>query len=310
MTIVMIKATNLTKKFSGKTVVDSLNFSISKGEVVGILGPNGAGKTTTIRMMAGTLPPSGGAVLIDGKNIFDGNEKQKDYIGYLPENNPLYENMTVTENLDFWANIKQIPQPLKKETIDKLVKELGLKEVFYRPISELSKGYRQRAGLSQALIGDPKILLLDEPTEGLDPNQRREIHSLISGLGKERTVVVCSHVLSEITKMCSRAIIINRGKIVADDSVEKLTSNLGGKQILTLVASGSGIKETLLTLNGVASVVTGAAEPGQEKFVIDAGTQKDLRPEIFDLAKNNNWQLYELSSEKVTLEDVFAKLTL
>ena len=305
----MIKATNLTKKYSGKVVVDGLSLSISKGEVVGILGPNGAGKTTTIRMIAGTLPPSGGEVLVDGKNIFDGNENQKEYIGYLPENNPLYENLTVAENLDFWANIKQIPQTLKKETIEKLVKELGLEEVFYRPINELSKGYKQRVGLAQALIGDPKILLLDEPTEGLDPNQRREIQNLVTGLGKERTVVICSHVLSEITKMCGRAIIINHGKVVADDSVEKLTQSIGGKQVLTLIVKGFGIKEALLALPGVSRVNPESGDGGKEKYVIEAEGDADLRPQIFELAKNLNWELYELGSEKVSLEDVFANLT-
>ena len=304
----MIKATNLTKKYSGKVVVDGLRISISKGEVVGILGPNGAGKTTTIRMIAGTLPPSGGEVLVDGKNIFDGCESQKEFIGYLPENNPLYENLTVAENLEFFANIKQIPQTLKNQTLEKLVSELGLKEVYYRPISEVSKGYKQRVGLSQALIGDPKILLLDEPTEGLDPNQRREIQNLVTGLGKERTVVICSHVLSEITKMCGRAIIINHGKVVADGSVEKLTSSMGGKQIVTLVASGESIKEGILTLPGVKSAVEDTYE-GKKRFTIEADSETDLRPKIFDLVKNKNWELYELKTEKVSLEDVFAQLT-
>lgn len=219
----MIKAVNISKKYSGKTVVDGLNISVTKGEIVGILGPNGAGKTTTIRMIAGTLPPSAGEVLVDGKNIIDGGEEQKNLIGYLPENNPLYENLTVQENLEFWSDIKQIPESQKKLVINNLIKELGLKDVFYRPIGELSKGYKQRVGLSQALIGDPKILLLDEPTEGLDPNQRKEIQNMVSGFGKERTVIICSHVLSEITKMCTRAIIINHGRVVADDSLNNLT---------------------------------------------------------------------------------------
>lgn len=305
----MIKATNLTKKYSGKAVVDGLSVSIGKGEVVGILGPNGAGKTTTIRMIAGTLPPTGGEVFIDDKNIFDGNEGQKDYIGYLPENNPLYENLTVAENLDFWANIKQLTKSQKNENIENLVSELGLKEVFYRPISELSKGYKQRVGLSQALIGDPKILLLDEPTEGLDPNQRKEIQNLVKGFGKERTVVICSHVLSEITKMCTRAIIINHGKVVADDSVQKLTSNLKGKQVLTLIVTGKDVKDALLAMDGVKSVNLENTEAKKEKYVIESEGEVDLRPKIFDLAKNNNWELYELSLEKITLEDVFANLT-
>jgi ABC-2 type transport system ATP-binding protein len=305
----MIKTANLTKKYSGKTVVENLNIEIREGEVVGILGPNGAGKTTTIRMIAGTLPPTSGQVLINGKNIFDGNEDQKVNIGYLPENNPLYENLTVEENLEFWSKIKQIPKNKKNEFIQYLTDLIGLKEVFFRPINELSKGYKQRVGLSQALLGDPGILLLDEPTEGLDPNQRKEIQSLVTGLGKERTVVICSHVLSEITKMCTRAIIINHGKVVADNSVGNLTTNFQGKQILTLIVSGKGVKEALLSLDGVKSVKEDGRDGEKETYTIAASHEMDLRPKVFELTKINNWQLYELKMEKVTLEDVFSQLT-
>lgn len=301
----MIKANKLTKIFSGKKVVDEISFQIGNGEVVGLLGPNGAGKTTTIRMIAGTLPPSRGEVLVEDKNLFVDGDFEKSIIGYLPENNPLYDFLTVEEHLKFWWDLKKDQGENKKQTIDRLVGELGLAEVYYRPIGQLSKGFRQRVGLSQALLAEPKILLLDEPTEGLDPNQRREIESLIKGLGRERTVVICSHVLSEVTKMCQRVIIINQGRIVADDSVEGLTQNSQEKQVVTLVAKGSRIKESLENLPGSLRVQVEASD----RFRIESSGPEDARGLIFSLAKNNNWELLELSAVKVSLEEVFGKLT-
>lgn len=304
----MIKATNLTKIFPGKKVVDDISFQIGKGEIVGLLGPNGAGKTTTIRMIAGTLPPSRGQVLIEGENLFESSQTIKNSIGYLPENNPLYDFLTVEEHLKFWLSLKNFQDENKEQTIDHLVGELGLAEVYYRLIGQLSKGFRQRVGLSQALLGQPKILLLDEPTEGLDPNQRREIETLIKGLGQERTVIICSHVLSEVTKICQRVIIINHGKIVADDQVARLIHGQKNRQILTLIAQGKDIKSTLLSLEGVTSVKI-ENDSGQEKFVVTANGELDLRPAIFNLAKDNGWQLLELKLSEVSLEDVFSDLT-
>lgn len=227
----MIKLVDISKKFLGKTVVSNLNLSVGKGEIVGLLGPNGAGKTTTIRMITGTLPPSSGQIFIDGEDLSE-HEEKKSLIGYLPENNPLYENLTVEEHLRFWADVKQLTHPSGSgqaiengELIERAVKNLSLESVYYRPIAELSKGFKQRVGLSQALLSDPSILLLDEPTEGLDPNQRREIHELVLGLGQDRTVIVCSHVLSEINKMCSRVLIIHQGQLVADGTVKKITES-------------------------------------------------------------------------------------
>lgn len=230
----MILLQNVGKKFSGRTAVDNVSLEIGRGEIVGLLGPNGAGKTTTIRMIAGTLLPSSGQVFIDAEELSQ-HEEKKSLIGYLPENNPLYENLTVEEHLRFFFELKQMslsrhsgrgpesdPGVAQDDRIKSVVKLLSLETVYYRPIGELSKGFKQRVGLSQTLLSDPAILLLDEPTEGLDPNQRREIQDLIKGLGKERTVVICSHVLSEVAKMCQRILIINQGRIVADDRVENL----------------------------------------------------------------------------------------
>ncbi|MCL5004322.1 MAG: ABC transporter ATP-binding protein [Patescibacteria group bacterium] len=304
----MIKLEGLTKKFLGKTAVNNLNVEINDGEVVGLLGPNGAGKTTTIRMMAGTLPPTSGSVKIFGQNISE-DEEVKNQIGYLPENNPLYENQTVEEHLNFWAEIKKIPSASRREIIIKLIASLGLKEVYFQPIGQLSKGYKQRVGLSQSLLGDPKILLLDEPTEGLDPNQRREIHHLITGFGRERTVIICSHVLSEITKMCSRVIIINRGEIAADGSVGELAGKFSNLTTITLIAKGFAVKDSLLNLAGVRNVRQEKDAAGNEHFLIEAEGSNDLRPLIFELAKKDGWQLLELKTEQKSLEDVFAWVT-
>ncbi len=281
-------------------MVDDLNLEIKVGEIVGLLGPNGAGKTTTIRMIAGVLPPSQGTVQIEGQNV----------LGYLPENNPLYENLTVHEYLNFWARLKNITRPNRDRYVKKAVESLGLEEVFYRPVAELSKGYRQRTGLAQALLADPPILLLDEPTEGLDPNQRAEIHKLVLGLGQERTVIICSHVLSEITKMCGRVIIINRGRVVADDGVENLINQGSRRKVITLVALGSRIKEIVGGLPGVLEVTREPDSDGKEKYTIVCEMQTDLRLTLFETAKLRRWDLYELHSQKQSLEDVFAQLTL
>lgn len=305
----MIRATNLSKMFSGKKVVDGINFQIGKGEIVGLLGPNGAGKTTTIRMLAGILPPSSGEVLVEGKDLFEGDKSEKSPIGYLPENNPLYDFFTVEENFNFWAQLKGLKSEYFLPRRSLLLETLGLEAVYFRPIGELSKGYKQRVGLSQALLSDPSILLLDEPTEGLDPNQRREIETLIKGLGQERTVVICSHVLSEVTKICQRVIIINRGKIVADDQVTNLTTGSKNRQILIIIAQGQNIKSHLQQLPGVVSVKVDDTETSNQKFTVEAESDIDLRPQIFNLAKDNGWQLLELKLSQISLEDVFSELT-
>lgn len=306
----MIKVTNINKIFDGRKVVDGVTFQINKGEIVALLGPNGAGKTTTIRMIAGTLPPSSGEILIGGKNLFTGHDEEKANIGYLPENNPLYDFFTVQEYLDFWLRLKNSHQIKSTEAIGSLLEQLGLTEVFYQPINQLSKGFRQRVGLAQALLGQPKILLLDEPTEGLDPNQRREIESLIVGFGKERTIIICSHVLSEVTKICQRVIIINRGKVVADDQVSNLISGDKNRQIITITAEGQNIKANLEQLKGVASVTfQEGSDSAQQTFTIEARSDSDPRSSIFDLAKDKGWRLLELKLIQTSLEDVFADLT-
>lgn len=306
----MIKLTQVSKKFDTQEVINNISLEIKEGEIIGLLGPNGAGKTTTIRMIAGVLPPTKGKVFIDGKDIFpsDLQEVEKPDIGYLPENNPIYDDITVEEFLALWTNLKKIPELEKKEKISKVVKSCGLEEVYYRPISELSKGFRQRAGLAQAILSEPEILLLDEPTEGLDPNQRRDIHDLIKGIGKKRTVIISSHVLPEITKMCNRVIIINKGKIVADSPTNKLEKISNGKQIYQIVTKDKSIEKDLNSLKIDFSL--NSENRGEETiWTLETKNKKDLRGDIFKLAVKNKWQLLELVRHEEDLEDIFAELT-
>ena len=304
----MIDVKHVHKKFGPTTVVNDVSFSVKQGEVVGFLGPNGAGKTTTVRMIAGVLPPTRGTVEIDGVNLFDEEISHRPHIGYLPENNPIYDDMTVEEFLRMWANLKHIPDAIQQERIDDAVKSAGLDDVFYRPISELSKGYRQRTGLAQAILSQPDILLLDEPTEGLDPNQRNDIHRLIKGLGKKRTVIICSHVLPEITKMCDRVLIINNGQVVADSPTKDLNTLNQGETQYEVVLEGSKVKTTLEGLKSVTKVDRVKEDVGS-RYIVSVDSDRDLRLELFDLAKSKKWKLYELMRRQQNLEDIFARLT-
>jgi len=304
----MIELTNVTKNFGLQKVIKDISLSIHKGEVIGLLGPNGAGKTTTVRMIAGVLPPSAGKVRVDNSDLFAQENINNPHIGYLPENNPIYDDMTVEEFINMWAELKHIPKEKQEALVEKAVVDAGLEDVYFRPISELSKGYRQRTGLAQAILSQPDILLLDEPTEGLDPNQRHDIHNLIKGMGKERTVIICSHVLPEITKMCDRVIIINNGKIVADSPTRNLESLEGGKIVYKIVASGKTIEKDLAKLPKIVSVSKSENETAN-LFTITSESKKDLRLDIFKLAKTKNWKLYELARKQQDLEDIFARLT-
>jgi ABC-2 type transport system ATP-binding protein len=306
----MIELKKINKKFDKNQVIKDVSLKISEGEIVGFLGPNGAGKTTTVRMIAGVLPPTSGEVCVNGNNLFseESDNENLSHIGYLPENNPIYDDMTVEEFLKYWANIKKISPSKTKSAIDEAAVSTGLEDVFYRPISELSKGYRQRTGLAQAILAKPDILLLDEPTEGLDPNQRRDIHNLLKGIGKKRTVIICSHVLPEITKMCSRVVIINHGQIVADSHTSELSNLSGGKHIYEILANGKTIEKDLKSLNKNINLEK-TKEDGVIRWTMTTTSQKDFRLPIFELAKKQNWDLYELTRKQQDLEDVFASLT-
>jgi len=300
----MIKLKKVSKNFDSIKAVNNITCSIKKGEVVGFLGPNGAGKTTTLRMIAGVLPPSQGQIYINKKKIDKNRYQIKQLIGYLPESNPLYQDLTVEEFLKFFLELKQVPQKKWQQTIDFVVENTGIAKVFYRPINELSKGFKQRVGLSQAILTKPEFLILDEPTEGLDPNQRIQIQNLIKKLGKKRTVLIASHVLSEITKIANRIIIIHHGKIAADGTVDKLTQLKKGK-IYKLEIKGKKIISELKKLKNVTQV----KKDKKNHYTVTSNVKKDISSHIFDLAKKKKWTLLSMYKKKVELEDIFTKIT-
>ncbi len=301
----MIWLRNLGKKFNSTFVVESVNLKISQGEIVGLLGPNGAGKTTTLRMIAGVLPPSQGEIIINNLSLKDHEGELKKLIGFLPENNPLYDEMTTEEYLEYWMRIKNVPEEEKTAAIDFVVESCGISEVFYRTIGELSKGFRQRVGLSQAILTKPSILILDEPTEGLDPNQRQDIASLIQKLGKQRTVIISSHVLPELAKIVNRMIVIHKGKVVADQSPENLRKM--GSKTTTIEAEIKGEKviTTLKALSGIKAV----KNIKQNLYEIVTNPKEDLREKIFKTAVSKKWIILTLSKKERNIEEVFSQLT-
>lgn len=301
----MISLSNISKQFNGVMAVKKISLNIEPGEIVGLLGPNGAGKTTTLRILAGVLPASGGSVRVDGKTFEEHDGLLKRTIGYMPENNPLYEELTVEEHLQFWGKVKGIAPEKMAEAIEYAVEKTGIGEVYYRLIGELSKGYRQRVGLAQAILGKPQILILDEPTEGLDPNQRREIQALLNELKESRTVIVSSHVLGEVAKIASRVVIIHQGSVVGDDTPQRLVHVGEGKQVVRVEIKGTGVKKELGTLKGVEKVV----DDGAGWFTLHAAGKKDIREMVYALAVKRKWTLLTLMQVERQLEDVFSELT-
>ena len=305
-----LSVSDVSKQFGGVTAVDHVSFAVDRGQVVGFLGPNGAGKSTTMRMITQYYEPDTGAITLDGVPLADASRAAKRRIGYLAENNPLYEDMLVHDYLAFIADLRQLEGLPRRQALDAAVTATGIESVYYRPIAELSKGFRQRVGLAQAILHRPDLLVLDEPTEGLDPNQRVEIRRLIGALGKDRTVILSTHVLSEVQQSCSRLLIINRGKIVADGAVDRLIAQAAGAVEIAVEASGAGVAEALGKLPGVRRV-TPAAVPvdGRVAVTLTVDSARDLRPEIFALAQARGWTLYELHRQAGTLEDLFQQLT-
>src|SRR5216110_3726729 len=300
----------ISKRFGGVTAVDQVSFAIDRGQVVGFLGPNGAGKSTTMRMITQYYEPDAGTISLDGVPLADSGRAAKRRIGYLAENNPLYEDMLVHDYLAFIADLRELAGLLRRQAMDAAVTATGIETVYYRPIAELSKGFRQRVGLAQAILHRPDLLVLDEPTEGLDPNQRVEIRRLIGALGKDRTVILSTHVLSEVQQTCSRLLIISRGKIVADGPVERLIAQAAGAIEVAVEAAGAGVTEALGQLPGVRQVSpAGPATNGRVAVTLTADRSTDLRPEIFGLAKARGWTLYELHQAAGSLEDLFHQLT-
>ncbi len=300
---------NLTKKYGVQKAVNDISFEINTGEVVGFLGPNGAGKSTTMKMITCFMAPTTGDVTVEGASILSQAESVKKKIGYLPENNPLYLDMPIVDYLRFSAEVQGVSKADIPSRIGDMIDRCGLDAEKHKNIGELSKGYRQRVGLAQAMIHDPEVLILDEPTTGLDPNQIVEIRKLIKDLGKEKTVILSSHILSEVEATCDRILIINKGRIVADGSSETLRQQAQGQEVLTVqIEAGKGnVEKELLGLKSVEKV---AAIDGKENgFTIQSKPDASSRKEVFDLCVAKKWYLLEMTGIETRLEDVFRNLT-
>ena len=306
----LVTLTDVVKRFGETVAVDSATFSIDRGEVVGFLGPNGAGKTTTMRLLTQYLEPDGGTITIDGLAIEDHPVELRRRIGYLPETNPLYRDMLAGEYISFMGRLRGLSPAEIRARTDDVVAETGIEEVYYRPINQLSKGYRQRVGLAQAILSEPEILILDEPTEGLDPNQRVEIRSLIRDVGTDRTVLLSTHVMQEVRKTCSRVVIINDGRIVADGSVDELVAGQGGARVVVeLEGPEDGARDAMASLPSVARAETLEDGVGRARFAVEGAAGQDPRADISRLAAARDWPLWELHLVQASLEDLFRQLT-
>ena len=307
----MIEVKNLVKKYGDHLAVNDLSFTIEPGKIYGFLGPNGAGKSTTMNIITGYLAATEGQVLINGHDITEEPEEAKKCIGYLPEIPPLYMDMTPKEYLEFAADLKGIPKAKRKESIDQVVKMAGIEDVFRRLIKNLSKGYKQRVGLAQAILGFPEIIILDEPTVGLDPKQIIEIRELIRELAKEHTVILSSHILAEIQEVCDYIMIISKGKLVASDTPENLERNLGDSDLIEIEtkADPDEVRRILETVDGIRSISTKHLENGITWAQIQEKKNTDVREKVFQAFAQNHQPLLKLNPLQVSLEDVFMELT-
>lgn len=307
----MIEVKNLVKKYGNHTAVDHLNFTIEEGHVYGFLGPNGAGKSTTMNIMTGYLGATEGEVLINGHDILKEPEEAKKQIGYLPELPPLYMEMTVREYLEFVAELKGIAKNKREESINEVEKMVKIWEVENRLIRNLSKGYRQRVGLAQAVLGFPEIIILDEPSVGLDPKQIIEIRELIRQLAKKHTVILSSHILAEVREVCDYILIISKGKLVASDTPENLERNLGDSDLIEIEtkASPDEVRRILETVDGIRSISTKHLENGITWAQVQEKKNTDIREKIFQAFAQNHQPLLKLNPLQVSLEDVFMELT-
>ena len=304
-----IKVANLVKEYGPQRAVDDISFQVNTGDILGFLGPNGAGKSTTMKIITCFLSPSKGTVDLDGYNIHTHSQEVRRRVGYLPENTPLYLDMSIIDYLKLSAKLQEVPEGQIDGRIRDMIDVCGLGPERHKYIGELSKGYRQRVGLAQALIHDPEVLILDEPTTGLDPNQIVEIRSLIKEIGREKTIMLSSHILKEVEATCDRIIIINNGKLVADGSTEELRRRAtSANQLLVQVdANGDDTADQILNLSSVASV--SPSDKGPNCWTIDSKPERDSRKEIFQLCVDNNWTLLQMTPVESSLEDIFRKLT-
>lgn len=308
----MIEVNNLVKRYGDHTAVDHLSFQIEKGKIYGFLGPNGAGKSTTMNMITGYIASTEGSVVIDGHDILEEPEEAKKCIGYLPEQPPLYFDMTVWEYLKFAADLKKIPKDKKSSMIDEIMEMVKITDMKNRLIKNLSKGYRQRVGLAQAIMGYPEVIILDEPTVGLDPKQIIEIRSLIKGLKEKHTVILSSHILSEVSAICDYVMIISHGKLVASDTPDNLSRLAAGSNNLTMMIKGE--KEAIRTAIGEMESVKDIAmefkpEEGLWNVKVTTEEQSDIREKLFYKMAEINCPIFEMQSKKVSLEEIFLELT-
>jgi ABC-2 type transport system ATP-binding protein len=305
----MVEARSLSKQYGSTRAVDGVSFQVSRGEVVGFLGPNGAGKSTTMKMLTGYLNPTAGSAVVAGTDVAEDPIRAKRMIGYLPESAPLYEEMMVADLLNYVADIRGVDGPQRRERLRTICRRCGLDDVLGKNVGQLSKGYRQRVGLAQAMVHDPDLLILDEPTSGLDPNQIVEIRELIRELGREKTVILSTHILPEVQASCDRIIIISQGKLVADDTPEMLSGTDAGAVVRVVVKGGDAPESILSAVPGVRGVSAVGEEAGGRAFRVRCASGADPREEIFRTAVDKGLVLIDLHRERVSLEDTFRQLT-
>ena len=307
----MIEVKNVTKKYGNFVAVDNISFNIKEGEFIGLLGPNGAGKSTTMNMITGFIEQTEGEIIIDGYDMLKKPKKAKKEIGYMPEGVPLYTDLTVKEFVSYMAQIKKVDRKIRKEQIEKTIEETGLKDVEKKLIKNLSRGYKQRVSMAGALVGKPKILILDEPTVGLDPKQITEIRELIKKLGKTHTVILSSHILSEVSQICNKVIIINKGKIVAIDTPQNLENAVSKNNniYVTIEDPENKIETVKDKIEGIKDIkLVATNDDGTKHYCIESEGEKDLRKTIFAEFAKENITIYEMKKQDVTLEDAFIEL--
>ena len=307
----MIEVKNVTKKYGKFIAIDDISFTVNDGEIIGLLGPNGAGKSTTMNMITGFIEPTDGQIIVDGYDISKKPKKAKKQIGYMPENVPSYHELTPKEFINYMAELKAVNKKEKKEEVNRVIKETGLEEVQNKLIKNLSRGYKQRVSLAGALVGNPDVLILDEPTVGLDPKQILEIRNLIKKLGEKHTIILSSHILSEVSQICEKVIIINKGKIVAIDTPENLEEKTKNKNIIYVTVEDKNermlsIKEKIKDIEELE--YTKDNDDGTKQYKIVSNAQVDLRKKLFEVLPKEDITIFELKKADASLEDAFMKL--
>jgi ABC-2 type transport system ATP-binding protein len=307
----MIEVSNLTKRYAGRTAVDDISFTVARGEIVGLLGPNGAGKSTTMRVLSGFMPASSGTVCVAGLDVFHDGVEARRHIGYMPENNPLYAEMRVREYLKFRARLKGLGWRHSRTRVTTVMEQCGLADVGRRVIGQLSKGYRQRVGLADALVHEPDLIILDEPTIGLDPQQIRSVRTLIKSLAGKHTVLISTHILPEVEMMCGRVLIMFNGRVLASDTPENLQRRMaGGSQIIAEIAAPPELLRAVWeSLPEVEQSDVSACDGKFCRCALTARDGCDLRPVVFSLAVKNGWELRELTRSRHSLEDIYVQVT-